>query len=195
MKKIVPFKKEITFKTELSEITSIALEHNYKLEDNKILGEFIINGDYKINLDSENREPFINNIPFQINLDEKYILDNISVDIDDFYYEIINNNVLSVNIEVLIDKLEEKEIIEEEKEEVEQERCVEEEITLFSETKDIKDTYASYKVYIVRENDLIEEIMGRYNVTKEELEKYNDLKELKIGDKLIIPFMFDEETK
>jgi len=188
MNKIVSFKKEIFFKNQIEEITSIALEHNYKIEENKILGEFIINGEYKTNDNSE-REPFLNKLPFQINLDNKYILDNIIVDIDDFYYE-LGNNTLIVNIDVLIDKLEE---IKKKKKEIINERCIEEE-TLFNEIEN-KELYTSYKVYIVREEDNIESISLKYNISSSELEKYNDLTEIKVGDKLVIPFVFNEEDK
>lgn len=39
-------------------------------------------------------------------LNDKYNIDNAKVDIDDFYYEIINEEVLRVNIDVLIDGIE-----------------------------------------------------------------------------------------
>ena len=149
-------------------------------------------------------DDFSYNLPFEIALDERYTLDNAIVDIDDFYYEIINDRVLSINIEVGIDKLEEIEmedkmpdIIEENKEfeemtrdeNVEEKRCIEEEnpiSNVFTSVSDVE-TYKSYTVYIVRENDTIENILTKYSITKEELEVYNNLEELKIGDKLIIP--------
>ncbi len=55
------------------------------------------------------------------------------------------------------------------------------------EQMDTKETYATYKVYIVRENDSLETILEKYDTTKDILSMYNDLKELKIGDKIMIP--------
>ena len=49
------------------------------------------------------------------------------------------------------------------------------------------DGYVTYSVYRVMEGDTIDKIIEKYNITKEELEKYNDLGDIKIGDKLIIP--------
>ena len=49
------------------------------------------------------------------------------------------------------------------------------------------DGYVTYRVYRVMEGDTIDKIIDKYNTTKEELEKYNDLGDIKIGDKLIIP--------
>lgn len=249
MKKIVPFKKEIVFKTNLSEITSISLEHTLHVangDENLITGEFIVSGDYKIADSSINTESFHFDLPFDINLDEHYLLDHITVDIDDFYYEIINNNVLVVNIEVCIDKLQEKPLLEEvkrvitelpkeevieeikepaiekerleeirEKEDDEMEEVVpipveteeevkavcnelsetkpEERITtkqiesLFDSLDDSAETYSTYHVYIVRDGDTLEGIIQKYGTSLEELEPYNDLQELKLGDKLIIP--------
>ena len=224
MKKIVPFKKDIIFKTNLSEIVSISLEHSLHLEKNSLItGEFIISGEYKMADTSIDTEKFSFNLPFDINIDERYILDNMTVDIDDFYYEIVNNNVLAVNIEVFIDKLEEKpvekvvvdvdpvevltepttlereEIIDEDrkvdsideipviKESVAEESRITNINTIFDDLDDDKETYTTYLVYIVREGDTLELILQKYNINKEKLEQYNDLKELKIGDKLIIP--------
>lgn len=203
MNKIVPFKKEIIFKTNVFEITSISLEHTLKVEDYTVSGNFIISGEYKITEQSVDVEIFKYEIPFSIAFDSKYILDNASVDINDFYYEVINDRVLSVNIEVLVDKIEEKEeeddIVEEN---IIEERCVEEEdienlepkeekdnnssINIFNNIN-IEDSYNTYKVYIVREDDTLESIMSKYDISKDQLEEYNDLSELKIGDKIIIP--------
>lgn len=219
MKKIIPFKHEISFKNHLSEITSISLEHNLHISNNnEITGEFIVGGDYKVTDTSFNTESFKFNIPFDIALDNHYLLDNVEIDIDDFYYEIVNSDTLVINIEVKIDKLEEQplvipvvreEIIKEEGEKIMEskeillDRCIEEEIkedvidasnevkSLFGNMDDSNETYTTYKVYIVRETDTIESIMLSYNVSKEDLEIYNDLKELKIGDKLIIPSLIN----
>ncbi len=45
-------------------------------------------------------------MPFDITLDSKYKIDNARVDIDDFYYEVINDQVLNVNIDILVDGIE-----------------------------------------------------------------------------------------
>ena len=173
MNKIIPFKKEIVFDTNLAEITSISLEHTLSLNNNDIAGEFIINGEYKMTREGTNTDKFEYKIPFNISMDDRYILDNAKIDIDDFYYEILNDKVLSVNIDVIVDELEEKEIPEvNEMEEVE--RCVEEEdvieteneTNLFDNIDTFEETYKSYKVYIVREGDNVEKILEKYYKTK-----------------------------
>lgn len=193
MKKIVPFKKDIIFNTDISEIVSISLEHTLQSENNLVTGNFVVSGDYRISETSINTEDFSYDLPFSINVDDKYILDNAIIDIDDFYYEITNNNVLNVNIDVLIDRLEEKElerpVIEERIEQlevIEEPRCIEAETNIFDNI-DSTDTYKSYTVYIVREGDTIESIMTKYSIEKELIIEYNDISELSIGDKIIIP--------
>lgn len=205
MKKTVPLKKDITFKTNIAEITSIALEHELNLENRTIKGNLVISGSYKINDTSVNTEEFKYNIPVNIEMSERYILDNMKINIDDFYYEIVNDNLLSVSIEIGLDNLKEEEIlppfkyeeekvvpvIKEEKDvvlEKEETRLDTEEVkTLFDNFDDSNETYATYRICIVKESDTLESITLKYNVSKELLEQYNDISELKIGDKLIIP--------
>ncbi len=210
MKKIVPFNKNIVFKTNLAEVTSISLEHTLSLNDNCVSGEFIVTGNYKVTDTSTSTESFDYKLPFDITLDEKYDLKNITIDIDDFYYEIVDSNVLGVNIDVLIDKIEEKEevrnliqdfktlnidafedsieALEEAIEPIVDKINIKDEMieTIFDNMNDCE-TYTTYKVYIIREGDSIDTVLSKYNVKKDVLEEYNDLTELKIGDKLIIP--------
>ena len=108
MKNIIPFKKDVIFKTNIEEITSISLEHNLSIEKDTVRGEFLINGEYKVSEKSTSVDPFNLQIPFEIVIDDRYDTKKATVDIDDFYYEIVNNNVLSVSIDVLVDSLEEK---------------------------------------------------------------------------------------
>lgn len=233
MNKVVSFKKEIIFKTNIDEITSIALEHSIKPFDGQLIsGSFLVNGEYRITDTSLNTEVFHYELPFDITLDEKYCLDDVCVDIDDFYYEIVNENVLAIYIEVVIDGLKEREIIEEHivsqdfvvdhilddmeedmgilddvdedileerdedmdevKEEVKKKDMVSN-MSIFDMVGD-KETYMTYKVYIIRDGDSIEGVMQRYGVTREELGFYNDLNDVKIGDKLIIPSIYHEQN-
>lgn len=237
MKKIIPFNKEMLFNDNVFEITSISLEHDLKVSDNNLIsGKFYINGEYKISDASTNTEVFKFELPCDINIDSKYILDNVRIDIDDFYYEVINSNILKINIDVLIDRLEEKKEAEETLEEikieyasddrvdsieiktnsieelekdleregnnmetVEKERCIEDEDissvkSIFGNFTDTTETYKTYKVYIVREGDNLESIIQKYSVSKEILEKYNNVNEINIGDKIIVPSLLNEKN-
>lgn len=214
MKKTIAFEKQLAFKTNLNEITSIALENTLKCEDNTVEGDLIINGTYKITETSINVENFEFTIPINIEIDNRYITKEIQIDISNFYYEILNNNTLKVNIEILLDnlieKLEENKIPKEELP-IQEERCIEEpdipeeiepievpktikeevktetkEIDIFKTIED-QEEYATYHVYIIRKEDTLETIINKYNITKEKLSEYNNINEIKLGDKIIIP--------
>lgn len=47
--------------------------------------------------------------------------------------------------------------------------------------------YYTYKVYIVRDGDNIESICNKYNISLNDIKEYNDVSEIKTGDKIIIP--------
>ena len=47
--------------------------------------------------------------------------------------------------------------------------------------------YISYDIYIIREGDTVDSIVTKYNIDIESLKEYNDISDLKIGDKIIIP--------
>lgn len=193
MNKIIPFKKDITFLTDIYDITSISLEHSYKVKENEVNGEFVISGEYIKNLIDE-KEPFIYNIPFKTIIDDIYDSSKIKVDIDDFNYNIKNNNTLEVNINLLLDNLVKKEIKEEIKEpeedliEVLDNEDRNSEVTsIFNNFDDKDEKYVTYHVHIYRENDDLNKIMTDYKITKEELCEYNNLDNLTIGSKIIIP--------
>ena len=297
MRQIIPFKKELLFKTKISEITSISLEHTLRLvEDNFVSGEFHISGDYKMTEASINREKFYFTLPFEINLDDDYISDSVSIDIDNFYYEVVNDDSLQVNIDVFVDgekkkvlddnSILESDVSNETLNEIVDSSCAicrdvnlenlesvsedgevnidkevdsndnnnisnniidisssnnstmeEENINNYdidnsfsnidtnrdnidktidymevpkvsfsniqsSSVDDVipsnnfnffntenfgTDTYVTYYVYIVKEDDTIDGIMDKFNVSKEDIANYNDISDIKKGTKLIIP--------
>lgn len=56
-----------------------------------------------------------------------------------------------------------------------------------------EESFYKYKIYIMREEDTIESIAIKYNVTLDDLKEYNDLSSINIGDKIIIPFIQNEQ--
>lgn len=275
MKKLVPFTKEIEFKTMISKVTSISLEHTLRVEkDNLISGYFILEGTYKMTQASQIDEEFSYKIPVDIELDEKYDTSNITLDIDDFTYEVIDEERMKLNITLCIDNIEEKEVVlpvedviedfdaleledknsgnreskndgvlddlfldtskkvplefDSKKEIVEEEskqnntdnttinnaesvetsneliyqdndsnntsndtnkpQMVNNNVSsIFSSFKDNIETYKTYSVYIMKEEDTIDVVLQKYGVTREELEEYNDMSDIKTGSKIIVP--------
>lgn len=275
MKKLVPFTKEIEFKTMISKVTSISLEHTLRVEkDNLISGYFILEGTYKMTQASQIDEEFSYKIPVDIELDEKYDTSNITLDIDDFTYEVIDEEKMRLNITLCIDNIEEKEVVlpvedviedfdaleledknsgnresknnevlddlfldtskkvplefDTKKEIVEESeqnnndnntinndenietsneliyenntsnnntnndtnkpKMVNNNVSsIFSSFKDNIETYKTYSVYIMKEEDTIDVVLQKYGVTREELEEYNDMSDIKTGSKIIVP--------
>ena len=182
MKKTISFKKDIIFKTNISEILSIALDKELNLDKNYLKGNFKVYGEY---LNYDEKIPFEFDIPYVNYLDECYNTSEALIDVGDFYYEVKDNNKLSINIEIDLDNLRE-----EVKEEVIEDNLVEmeEDVNeIFEYQNSNMNSYMTYRVYIVREHDTLESILEKYNISREELAKYNVLNNINIGDKLIIP--------
>ena len=249
MKKIISFEKEIAFSSMIGEVTSIALDHTLKFTDSSsVKGNFVISGTYKMTEASTLEEKFSYEIPTEIDLSERLDLETCKISIDDFTYEVVNEDTLKCNIDVLVegveevvleeddvevldrderecdgDKKEDKEIeipIKEdikdlntdvEREEVDDDKSVEEVVTinkidekvkeekeandnnssdigsLFASLDSAEETFTTYSVYIFRREDTLDKVLDKYKITREELCEYNDLDNLEIGSKLIIP--------
>lgn len=250
MKKVIPFSKEIPFQTKISEITDIEVTHNLeKTPFQSIEGSFLVKGTYKMYEASQIEEKFSYDLPFTIEVDERYDLSDLKIKISDFFFEIINDDTLKINVEVELSEVKEREL----EEELIVERCYDEEekedkednklpqplehieqpidiiepidtldyeepqqikieprietkpnntqkkdnnqtvITdIFPSISDDEDNYKAYYVYIVRENDTLDDILNRYQVSKEEAAEYNNLNEIRIGTKLILPYPKNE---
>lgn len=273
MKKVVPFTKTISFRTMIAEITDIEVNHTLALNENhEVEGDILVDGKYKMTDASQIEEEFHYKLPFTIDIDERYNLDNLEIIISDFYFEIINEEDLKINVEIEMDGIEENKLpkleekrnsleevsevldteedfvrnkeddilipveIEEKKEKLEvpqnnplhklaeeikkdiltediplvevakqeAKKEIKKETTsvkqekdnntssnnmssIFSSLASSEETFSTYYVYMVRETDTIESIIEKYQTTKEELQNYNDLTNVKVGSKLIIP--------
>lgn len=218
MKQTIPFKKDITFKTKIGELTAISLDNDLTLKgEDLIVGNFYISGNYKMLEGSIEEETYSYKIPCEIAISSEYDTYNATIDIDDFYYEIINDEVLRVNIAVVINNLERKEedeplikeepLLEEIPEEQERNSIPQEEpniklpleeefeeitelprnTTNIQKNKTKEQNYTTYKVYIYKEEDTIESILEKYKISKEELSNYNTLEDIIPGSKIVIP--------
>ena len=273
MKKVVPFTKTISFRTMIAEITDIEVNHTLALNENhEVVGDILVDGKYKMTDARQIEEEFHYKLPFTIDIDERYNLDNLEIIISDFYFEIINEEDLKINVEIEMDGIEENKLpkleekgnsleevsevldteedfvrnkeddilipveIEEKKEKLEvpqnnplhklseeikkdiltediplvevtkqeAKKEIKKETTsvkqekdnntsstnmssIFSSLASSEETFSTYYVYMVRETDTIESIIDKYQTTKEELQNYNDLTNVKVGSKLIIP--------
>lgn len=215
MRIILPFKKEVILSDNISDITSIALEDDLSVNDNLVCGNFMISGEYLVSDATKSVLPFNFDLPVNMALDDDYDTTLCECYVDDFYYEIVDNSKISVSIDIAVDKLKEKEIknnnkiidsiplddikesevisIDTNNTEINEKNKVEEKEdkkedkknNLFNTNYD--NQYMSYLVYIIRENDSIESILEKYQIDLDTLKNYNDVSDLKLGDKVIIP--------
>lgn len=63
--------------------------------------------------------------------------------------------------------------------------------TIFNEVKE--NNFSKYKVYIMRSEDTLESILVKYNVTMDEIKEYNDIDNINIGSKIVIPYNKNEQ--
>lgn len=208
MKELIPIKKEIIFKSRVYEITAIDVEHDFKVKEDMVEGKLILSGAYKMTEASLIEEDFYYEIPFSIAISDKIIKDSINIEISDFKYK-VEKDVIKVEalLEFICDKEEKMEDyinneslenyfmddeIKKNVEVKEEVKNINTEDTVNNLTKNIintDETYNTYKVYIVREGDTLETICTKYNVKYDDIKEYNNITEINIGDKIIIPYI------
>lgn len=210
MNKTVSFEKKIEFPSMIGKVSAIALEKYLDfMDESNVEGYFLLSGKYKISEASRLEEDFSYKIPVEITLLEKIVDGSGKIEISNFTYEVENENTMVCHIELNIEgeeKLEEEyeeerecdgdDILEKEIEipilEKEEEKSEEkEEISVdensFLNPVEEEETYGTFLVYIVRESETLNSILEKYSTSLEEFEKYNDIKDITIGSKLIIP--------
>lgn len=208
MNEIIPIKKDILFKTKIGEITDISLDYDYKINNELLEGTLEIYGTYKLTEASVLQEEFSHTIPFSIAITKQIDKDTIKLEIDDFKYN-YDKDILSVDVSLLLsfkELKEEVDIIDDFKiedfindipEEIEVETNISQEnnITNINNiTNNIindEKKYYKYKVYIVRPNDTIDAICNKYEININDLKEYNDITNINVGDKIIIPQTYD----
>lgn len=115
-------------------------------------------------------------------INENLIKDNLSPKIE---RECDGDNTYQNDTEE-IKEMETQEMLEENTNEQEQTMG-----SLFSSLKESDETFSTYSVYILRQEETVQSLIEKYKTTKEELESYNDLSNLTIGSKIIIPLQND----
>ena len=105
------FTKDITLTSKIGELTSISLDHDLQLRgEDTIKGDLYIKGKYKLTKASQIEEDFSYKIPCEIDISDEYDTYDATIDIDDFYYDVIDDEILKINIDLKIDNLTKKEL-------------------------------------------------------------------------------------
>lgn len=203
MNDIISFKKDVIFKTSIASITNISLTHDYKIEEDMINGTLFLEGTYKMTEASTINEEFYYDIPFSIAISDRINKDTLLLEIEKFDYSykedtlsIIANlnmkyeeNILNdINEDIPKETLEEK-IYELKKDIKEKKKTLVDE--LIDEVNE-KTDFITYKVHIVRKDDTFESIASKYDVNVNLIKEYNNVDEINIGDKILVPYVYNE---
>lgn len=178
MKMNIPYEKEIVFNTKIADITSISLEYEANVFDEDIEGEFIISGDYKIHELSVNKEPFKYRIPFSVSLTDDIIRDSIKYDINNFTYEVIDEDTLKVNIEFGVDY----EVVKEKIAKEENKELVKEAITFDNEDEEPNDTKEREDKAAIELNNLLDDIELNNEISNNKIKDNTSIKDNEIAD-------------
>lgn len=199
----IPYSYEInndidtsTVKVDITNFT-----YDYKKDELLVNIEYKITGDRKDVLlfdDEESLDDFLKRNEVEVISDR---IDNIKKEID----EANNKELKKENDDEKEDKNEKIEIKESTSDEINKEEKdlenMKEEIRANSDTENesvtekdiinninnVQDKFITYKVYKLKETDTLESIVMKYHTTIDELKEYNDLSNIKINDKIIIP--------
>ena len=220
MKTIVPYTKEVPFSGKIHEIVSISLENEVRVESGGLYGDFIVSGEYRSHEISVNKDAFVHRLPFSIDIGDDVDLDNVDFEILDFTYEVVNGDTLKVTVEFSVETIKLEKEIEEERceeesifesvletpeiidllEEVMEEDTPNSAQRMEDDTKDAilknimveNDEHVTYHIHIVKEAETLQTIAEHYETSEDSLKQYNNVEEILVGDKLLIP---DESEK
>lgn len=179
-------------KYKMTEASRLEEEFNYKIPIDISLTE-------KLDLNTTNIE--IIDFYYEIENDNTVVCHiELSIEGLEIIDEVEDNDIVEER-ECDGDLLEEKEVeipvLEEVKEESVEDDFIEDNESsevinsLFSNLNDENDTYGTFVVYMVRQNETLNTIIEKYHTSIEEVEKYNDIKDISIGTKLIIPLIHE----
>ncbi len=175
----------------LTEASQLTEKFSHKIPVEILLNECLELDSSVINIvdfyyEIENDNTMICHIEVEVSGVEQLIIEKIedvSIISEELEEKVVDTNVLEVRecdmdkkVEVSIDKT-----IDEDKEEVEPVK------NLFSSFSTDEESYSTYSVYIMRSNDTIEYVLDKYKVSKDDIIQYNNLDNLEIGSKIIIP--------
>ena len=160
---VLPFSVDITKKIDTDSVDFSIEDFTYEIVDKNILR---VNIEYSINALEVKEEP-----------KEEVINDSIEDILDNIDEEIKNNDIDERN--------EEQEMITQEQRDAN--IAEEDKNTIINGVSNTEDSFVTYNIHIMQETDTIDIICAKYNTEQAILGEYNDLSNIAVGDKIIIP--------
>lgn len=186
MENSISLVKELKLNEDIYELLNVSVSENHEVGNFVVNGNLIIEGNYRDSEISIGKEYLNYKIPFDIELSNEVNLDSVLLNIEDFSYE-LEGNILKINVIVNIkyDLIESEDVLF-------REVSIDEEELPIVESEEKKEIikdgdYVKYYVHIVNENDSFDSICLKYNVNINLIKEYNNISELKVNDKIIIP--------
>ena len=178
----LPFSIDIADNIDKDSIVFEITDFTYEILKNdtlKIIIELSLKGNEIIKTEEEEeREIILEKIEEQeeIFIKPDEVVEEIELPIEEKIEAVITENIEEENV------VQDNNALDERNNEIKQE-----ENTIIESINTNDDTYQTYHVHIVKENDNIEAVCAMYNSNMSILANYNDVAEIKQGDKLIIP--------
>ena len=173
----IPFKVELEsdIDKETLKLEIVNFVYDYKKDELLVNIEYEIVGEKKDIIVFEDKESLDE---FLLNREVEIISNNEKEE------ELLNNKVEEVEKDVL---LKTEIIVDDEERNNESEEVIKPEEVIKTIDKQ-SDNFITYQIYKIKENDTLESIVLKYKTTVDELKEYNDLSNLNINDKIIIPY-------
>lgn len=156
------------------------------------------NFEYKINGDTLSININLNMEAEELEKEERNIINDIKDGIDSIKGEISEkmglNDGSKKNDDELSQETKEEKLIKEDEYNVNKHESKVSDNTLngLLSNMDELGSYITYKVHIFRDGDSIEKISEKYDVSVENIKEYNDISTINIGDKILVPYIYNE---
>ena len=115
------------------------------------------------------------------------VFENVSEEEEQEATEIMEDALTQPMVEEQEENLEESDREEGEVTVTSKEDMTHEENVILNAVNNSENEFVTYHIHLIKENETIESICTKYNVSSNVLEDYNDVKNLTAGEKLIIP--------
>ena len=182
----IPFKLELDkdIDEETIKLEIINFEYDYRKDELLVNIEYNVTGDRKdifVFEDKESLDEFMKNKEVEVISDRIELLEEVVNESNELNEE-IKKDIPKLKPEVIEENNKIEEIRNDDKKEI----IASDEI--INKIDKPKDNFITYQVYKIKENDTLESIVLKYKTTIDELKEYNDLTNVSINDKIIIPY-------
>ena len=190
----IPFSIALSSLIDKSSINLTIKDFNYTTEKDMLHLKMALNMDYsEITLEEEKLETTLESTLEENNEeDEMDTIDEILESMPEVEENVFHNELMNEieKEEITINKTE---INTTEEINLEDKKEAQESIQTIISNMNETDSFYKYKIYIMRSEDTIESIAIKYNISLDDLKEYNNIENINIGDKIVIPFINNAE--